>query len=361
MAVESSIVTRPTFEWEDAKIAASSWGSFDLVKMLPSERDQNFLLSSKNSSIEEKVVFKVHNPSDSPDFVDCQNQSLELANERGAKCQKLLRTLHDKQKTTTFTGKTAIGDGPSCLCRMLSFLPGRPLGDAVADTRDDAAGRTVLWEKVGQAVGTVTAALLEFDHPAAHREFVWDLRNAEQVILAHADDVRSDRLPLLHGFLHQYRESVVPVLAQLRMSVVHNDPNDYNLVVDESGDVGILDFGDMMHSYTCADAAICIAYLLFHCPDEVPLVDSVLPFVRSFHACCPLTLAEADALFGLAVMRVCTSVCMSAYQSQLEPDNEYLLISAGPAWKLLERLAGCEGQSESPSTVFRRACGFAAS
>jgi len=296
----------------------------------------------------------------SPDFVACQNQALELANKRGANCQKLLRTLDGSQETTTLTVDTATDDVPSCMCRMLSFLPGRPLGDAVADTKDDSAGRLVLWEKVGQAVGAVTAALLEFEHPAAHREFVWDLCSAEQVILAHIGDVRNDRIPLLHGFLHQYRESVVPVLPQLRMSIIHNDPNDYNLVVDESGQVGVLDFGDMLYSYTCADAAICIAYLLFHCPDEVPLVESVLPFVRSFHACCPLTVAEADALFGLAVMRVCTSVCMSAYQSRLEPDNEYLLISAGPAWKLLERLAGSEGERESPSTVFRRACGFAA-
>lgn len=359
MAMESSIVTRPTFEWEDANVAASSWGSFELVKMLPSERDQNFLLTSNVNGMEEKFVFKVHNPSDSPDFVACQNQALELASKGGANCQQLSRTLHGGQETTALAVKAATGDGPSCLCRMLSFLPGRPLGDAVADTKDDHAGRAVLWDKVGQTVGAVTAALLKFEHPAAHREFVWDLRNAENVILAHIEDVRNDRLPLLHGFIRQYRENIVPLLPQLRTSVVHNDPNDYNLVVDESGHVGILDFGDMMYSYTCADAAICIAYLLFHCPDEVALVDSILPFVRSFHACCPLTIAEADALFGLAIMRVCTSVCMSAYQSRLEPDNEYLLISAGPAWKLLERLARSEEDSESPSSVLRRACGFA--
>lgn len=37
-------------------------------------------------------------------------------------------------------------------------------------------------------------------------------------------------------------------------------------------------------------------------------------------------------------IEVCTSVCMSAYQSKLEPENEYLLISAKPAWTLLERV-----------------------
>ena len=31
-------------------------------------------------------------------------------------------------------------------------------------------------------------------------------------------------------------------------------------------------------------------------------------------------------------------MCMSAYQSKLEPENEYLLISAKPAWRLLKRV-----------------------
>merc|ERR1711862_354951 len=108
----------------------------------------------------------------------------------------------------------------------------------------------------------------------------------------------------------------------------------------EDGTVGVLDFGDMVWSYTVADAAIGLAYLMFACPADKPMADEiVLPFARGFNSRCTLEAAELEALFGLAIMRVCTSVCMSSYQSRLEPDNEYLLISAKPAWALLERLA----------------------
>jgi len=153
----------------------------------------------------------------------------------------------------------------------------------------------------------------------------------------------------------------LPLIPLLRRSVVHNDPNDYNLVVDDKGNVGVLDFGDMLYSYTCADAAICMAYLLLHCPKDSPLVESVVPFVLSFHEVCPLTRVEVDALWGLAVMRLCTSVCMSAYQKMLEPDNEYLSITEAPAWDLLGRItSGTNGAcgAEYPRAVLRSACGL---
>jgi len=315
---------------------------------LPSERDQNFLLQLKGS--EARTVLKIHNPGDETAFVECQSLALECATVAGANCQRLLRTTD----TNDFLVPVPLGE-VVCQCRMLEFIPGAMLADAAAGLAGE--DRDKLWGDVGRAVGGVCAALLNFEHPAAQRTFHWDLQQCEEVIGARKADVREDRQPLIERFVAQYRSEVVPLLPQLRRSVVHNDGNDYNLVVQEGSRVGVLDFGDMLHSYTVADAAICLAYLLFHCPAETSLVESALPFVTGFHSQCPLKEEEVEALFGLAIMRVCTSVCMSAYQSKLEPDNEYLLVSAGPAWALLERLAA-EELAERPVAVFRRACGF---
>merc|ERR1739841_72323 len=99
-----------------------------------------------------------------------------------------------------------------------------------------------------------------------------------------------------------------------------------------------------------------MAYLLFHVPPGSSLVMSMAPFVQAYNKEFQLTEVEIEALFGMAVMRVCTSVCMSAYQSQKEPDNEYLLISAGPAWKLLERLAN-EGDELTNAPAALKAAG----
>eukprot|EP00933_Yihiella_yeosuensis_P084368 TRINITY_DN9881_c0_g1_i1.p1 TRINITY_DN9881_c0_g1~~TRINITY_DN9881_c0_g1_i1.p1 ORF type:complete len:361 (+),score=47.57 TRINITY_DN9881_c0_g1_i1:131-1213(+) len=358
-AQDSTLDDRPRFTWEEALAAASRFGDFEHVKTLPSERDLNFLIRPKDALADDQaswVVLKIHNPNDKRAFVECQSQALERAASNGASCQRQLQTKDTKELIVSLpvTGKTGDEAVSECLCRALSFLPGRMLADAASDK---ACNQPELFSAIGKAVGSVTSALLDFKHESAHYDFSWNLQCCESVITSHFDDVAESRRPLLQKvFDHQCKE-LKPLLSQLRCSVVHNDPNDYNLVVSADGAVGVLDFGDMCHSYTVADAAICMAYLLFHCSESSPLVESVIPFVKSYHQHCSLQKAESEALFALAVMRVCTSVVMSSYQSRLEPDNEYLLISAKPAWRLLERLDE-EGLSLDRQAVMRTACGF---
>eukprot|EP00929_Paragymnodinium_shiwhaense_P102452 TRINITY_DN65644_c0_g1_i1.p1 TRINITY_DN65644_c0_g1~~TRINITY_DN65644_c0_g1_i1.p1 ORF type:complete len:356 (-),score=92.40 TRINITY_DN65644_c0_g1_i1:175-1242(-) len=341
---ENLLETRPDFSWDDIKEAAGRFGSFEFVKMLASERDQNFLLRSTDEA--GMIVFKVHNPTDEVAFVECQTQALELAGSGGASVQKILRTSDTKESIIQLPLKSGKG---TAQCRALSFLPGRMLADVAVDPTTD---RAALCEKVGRAVGSVTKTLLDFQHASAHREFHWDLAKCEEVISAKVADVVEERRPMIDAFMARYRQSVKPLLPSCRKSIVHNDPNDYNLVVLEDGSVGVLDFGDMLHSYTVADAAIGLAYLMFACPEDKSMADEiVLPFARGFHGSCPLTPAEGEALLGLAIMRVCTSVCMSSYQSRLEPDNEYLLISAKPGWALLGRLSSGDDEKVIPGLV----------
>jgi len=115
-------------------------------------------------------------------------------------------------------------------------------------------------------------------------------------------------------------------LPKLRLSVIHNDPNDYNVLVDGEFTrvVGLIDFGDMVHSYTIADLAVAIAYVLLGKTDPVAAARNV---VAGYFAEQPLNESEIEAVFGLALMRLCMSVCLAAYQQQQQPDNEYLEIS----------------------------------
>ncbi|CAE7656323.1 Hykk [Symbiodinium sp. CCMP2592] len=353
----SSIDSRPPFSWPQVAAVARRFGDFQLEKSLPSERDLNFLLRSADAK-GDLIVFKVHNPEDSRDFVECQCLALEYATARGASCQHLLRSQD--------TGEALLamdlpeGEGKRCFCRALSFLPGQMLADAAADAAAEGSGKLAsLFAAVGEAVGSVTAALQEFQHAAATREFVWDLQRCFEVVESHIGDVKEGhQQDLVRRVLDAQRLKLTSLLPKLRRSIVHNDPNDYNLVVGIDGRVGVLDFGDMLYSYTCSDAAIGMAYLFFHVPEHTPLAEGVRPFVEAYHQKCPLEEAEADALFALAVCRVCTSVCMSAYQSRLDPGNEYLLISAKPAWRLLERVDTFPG--DAAKVGLREACGFQA-
>jgi Ser/Thr protein kinase RdoA (MazF antagonist) len=179
--------------------------------------------------------------------------------------------------------------------------------------------------------------LLGTDHPAAHRPFQWDVRRAAEVIEAGLADVDDpDRRALLTRTLDGLHTRLVPALPSLRSSLIHNDANDHNVLVDEAGTrvVGLLDLGDMCHTVTAHEAAVAAAYAMFHHPDPSEVLELL---VRGFDVACPLAPAELDAMPDLVLARVGASVAISAHQGRLDPDP-YLRISEAPGWALLDRL-----------------------
>ena len=57
-----------------------------------------------------------------------------------------------------------------------------------------------------------------------------------------------------------------PLESDLPRSLIQNDSNDYNILVygglEEPAELGLIDFGDMVVSWTCAEAAVTLAYAL---------------------------------------------------------------------------------------------------
>src|SRR5262249_48971992 len=118
---------------------------------------------------------------------------------------------------------------------------------------------------------------------------------------------------------------VVPRLAGLRRSVIHGDANDFNVIVDDGADLatrrqriaGIIDFGDLIHSYTVGNLAVAASYVLLDKPDPLRAAAHV---VAGYHAAFPLTEPEIAVLFGLMTLRLCLSVCHAADQRRQRPD-----------------------------------------
>jgi len=306
----SSIVQHaPRFtEEEAANISKDLYGLGVSAKLLPSERDQNFHLAESEG---EEYVLKIANATEQYDVLEFQNRSMMHIvdkNKRidpiGAICPEVFDTLAGAQ-ITTINGE----DNKDHYVRLLSYLPGKPLARVKPhDSR--------LLGSLGSFLGRVDQFLKDFDHPAAHREFHWDLKNSGKVV---------------EEYLHSIPEK----------SVIHNDGNDYNVLVTPEGDwrnkvSGIIDFGDMVYTQTVNDLAIACAYAML---DKFDPLTAAAHVVAGYHQIHPLTEQELDVLFDLICMRLCTSVCMSAHQFKLEPENEYLTISERPAWDLLNRLA----------------------
>ena len=177
----------------------------------------------------------------------------------------------------------------------------------------------------------------------ADRPMIWDLRGAASLVRENLGAIReAGRREVLLRFLERYAAVVQPRAGELRESLIYNDANPANIHVDpgrmKDGAphlVGVVDFGDVIRSWTVANLAVACAYAGFGTRDPVAAFCDV---VRGYVAEHEVTEAEADVLYELARLRLALSVTVSAVRGAQEPDNEYLLVSQAPAWEVLERL-----------------------
>src|SRR5262249_50558007 len=135
-------------------------------------------------------------------------------------------------------------------------------------------------------------------------------------------------------FLSGFERRSASRLLDLRRSVIHNDLNDHNVLVSGDRVSGVVDFGDMLHSYTVNDLAVACAYAMLGKDDPLATARAI---VRRYGRPFPLAAGEAEVLADFIVLRLCLSVCLSAKQQRQEPDNPYLSVSERAAWELLER------------------------
>ena len=300
--------------------------------LLPSERDQNFLL---RTDTDDKFVLKLSNATEKRQMIEMEDAAMAHLTKHGIICPQPWPTVSNKTVTTIHH------HNQHHFMRLITFLPGEVLAK-VPQT-------PTLLAEIGRFLAQLTKALRTFDHPAVHRHFHWDMQHAHTVIRQYLPLIQDkDRHALVTYFLTQFETEVLPNLPQFRRSTLHNDANDYNLLVD-NGRLALLDFGDMVHSCTVFELAIGIAYALLNSPivqeadlnlhptqaDSPALLETAVSIFRAYHQITPLTAVEHQHLHTLIPIRWCTSVAMAAHQMAQEPDNAYLAISQKGAWTAL--------------------------
>ncbi|HEY7545403.1 MAG TPA: phosphotransferase, partial [Blastocatellia bacterium] len=341
----------PTFSIEDATaLAQKLYGISATASSLPSERDQNFLLQTQTG---EKVVLKIANSTEDRALLDAQQRAMMRVNERVALCQRIIPSREGLSLT-----EIQSRDGENHFVWMVSYIAGAPLGSL---RRHSPA----LLGDLGRAMGQLDAALADFDHPAIHRDFHWDIANGLRIIRQYESLISDAEMrQMVVRISDDFEGTVAPSLKNLRTSAIHNDANDYNIIVDGGSDIytrnqtiaGVIDFGDMVHSYTIADLAIAIAYALLDKPDPLSASAHV---VKGYYAEFALREDEIAALWRLVLMRLAMSVAIAADQQQRQPDNDYLAISQQSIRNTLPRLAAIHPRFAEE--VFRRACGLPSS
>lgn len=325
-------------------IARQLYGLKVAATPLPGELDDNFRLTDADGN---RYVLKVAHPDARVAYLAFQNDLLlHLADkDLPIQTQGVLPTLEG-----TFVGATTDPSGRTRLVRLLTWVPGTLW--AAVKYRSEA-----LLLSLGAACGSLCQALSDFDHPGAHRQLKWDLLQATwtEDHLGAIDD--ADVQQQAAFFLQQFKTEVLPALPSLRKSVVHNDANDYNVLVEghaeEASVSGIIDFGDAVHTATICDLAIAITYGVMGCCEPL---EAAVHIVQGFHEVYPLRENELALLHTLVGTRLLISLTASAVNRRRHPDNQYLLISEAPGRALLAKWAAL-----TPALVhyrFREACGL---
>jgi len=229
--------------------------------------------------------------------------------------------------------------------RLLTWLPGTVWAKAKERGPESAAS-------LGALLARLDRALASFAHPGTRRAYGWDIAQAAMHLETARSIADAAKRQSVLAILERFAEIVAPQLALTPRQVIHNDANDYNVLLAPDGAVaGLLDFGDMVESHRIVELAVAAAYVLIGAEDPV---GAVLPLLAAYHEENPLAEAEIGLLFDLVKTRYAVSIAMAARQIREQPDNRYLLVSQEDVWRELQRL---ERDNARLATLrFRDAC-----
>lgn len=332
----------PRFESETViRLAESLYGQQVVAERLPSERDQNFLLTAATG---QKFVFKIANALEDRALLEAQQQVLERLTAQGTLCPRNIPA-----RSGAILNELPAPSGAKHLVRLVTWLPGVALGDLKYHSPE-------LMRSLGQCLGRLDRALTGFDHPALHRDLHWDLAKGLLVVDAGEASIPDIELRGLIGKCKaDFVREVAPLLPLLRRGVIHNDANDYNVIVDPTSQrvTGLIDFGDLIYSYVVADLAIAIAYAILGKADPLAIAAEIIKGYVAEH---PLTSDELASLFRLVCLRLCQSVCIATQQMKQRPNDEYLAISQQSIRQTLPKLARIHPRFAE--AVFRHAAGL---
>jgi len=324
-------------------IANMLYGLSGKLSPLDSERDQNFRISTEAG---DQFVIKIANSAEDPAIIDLQLKALEhiaLVDPELPVPEVLL------SRNGLAIEHIQAENGTKHRVRMLTYLPGTP-------PKYDPTEHALL-RPMGACLAQLSLALRGFFHPIANYELLWDLKHTSKLrqYLPHITDINHHEL--VSYFLDRFDQNVLPLIPKLRAQIVHNDFVPDNVLVAENDPgriVGIIDFGDMVHTLLIVDLATTIAPML---RGHADLVGAAAEIIAGFHEIIPLEDAELHILYDLIAARLTMLNVIASWRVTIHPYNrEYIIGGMEETWLTLEAW-----RAQDPADVTRRffrACGL---
>ena len=202
-----------------ATVLRQNWGMDAQLERLDGEYDLNFLARATNG---QDYVLKVMRAGCEAEFVDLQVQALaHIATEApGLPFPKVFPDLNGH-----LLPEVADEDGQIRLVWLLECLPGECYARIAPKSEE-------LILKLGRVLGATDRALERFSHCGLQRAgFKWDLMQAGWI----ADQLNAIEDPARRALLAEICErfgAISSQLAGLPKQAIHNDANDYNILVE---------------------------------------------------------------------------------------------------------------------------------
>ena len=312
----------PDFGLSEVKnIVYGKYGRKVEVKKLDSDRDQNFYLYDKKQN--DRFVLKIFNPVESLDIINMQTSVLDhfqISRSLTIRTPKIIKAL-DGQKFIFIKR-----NNQKYILRLVSYISG--------DQLKDIKQKDISYFRIGSFIGDLASILQSFSDKYYDRAFPWDISNIDFLQDNHSLFSDENKENIIIHFINEYEKNVDPNKQFLRKSIIHNDCNDHNIIVkNQTKTIGVIDFGDIVHSYIVVEPAVCIAYAVLGKKNPFEIVCDIL---RGYCNSSQLSEVELKLAIYFVCIRLCISVTMAKYRSEIFPENEYLMVSNIKAWEFLQ-------------------------
>ncbi|WP_281967170.1 phosphotransferase [Roseovarius nanhaiticus] len=295
-----------------AELARDLYGISGSITPLSAEKDANFRIRLDTGA---QALLKVTNTAEDRGVTDMQTAALiHLAHvDPDLPVQRICRSVMGRS-AEIITGP----NGDPHIVRLMSFLSGTILAGASPTPE--------FYPALGSFMARVTRGLRGFFHPAAGHILQWDIKQAHR--LRPMLDVIGDAAmrARVAEIVARFDSHIAPQLSGLRAQVVHNDFNPHNLLADgerASRPVGLIDFGDMVHTPIACDLAVACSYQVTE--GDRPL-DRIAQILSGYASVLPLEPEELELLPDLMRLRYATTLIVAERRARAYPANaDYIL------------------------------------
>ena len=295
---------------------------------LDGEYDLNFRAIGKGEQSGQQYLFKVMRGDCEADFV----AMLCLAQKHIDASQQTIAQLIPKIITDKLGNSYSLVNDTEGVPRLI-WLQSHIQGQMYANTRPHSLS---LIRQLGSALAQLDMTMEDFQYPLLDAPIKWNLMQANW-IEEHLSLIEDPQKQAIVSQIQAQFAYLLPQLELLPQQAIHNDVNDYNLLVQTSLQAsaqltGIIDFGDITQAPRICNLAICAAYVVLDHPQPA---QALMSLVEAYHQHSPLSAKEADYLFDLLLTRLAVSVVNSRMMALENPDDPYITISEQPAWRFL--------------------------